>query len=446
MDGVAGARLSAPDRLDRPFTDPLVGRLFPPLATGVHWGLDRTVRALEALGDPHKAYATIHVGGTNGKGSVASTLAAVLSASGLRAACYTSPHLCSFRERMLVAGRPLSEDEILARAEEVTDAVLRFGLTFFEAVTVLAFHAFARESVDVAVIEVGLGGRLDATNVLRPEVAAVTNVAMDHTDYLGDSLEKIAWEKAGIVKPGVPLVTAETDRRLLDVFRDVTGAVGAPLITMDPDSVEDVEIAADHTSFAVQTHVWGRLEVQTPLVGRHQATNAALAIALLAYLPDELRPDARAIQEGLRAVEYHGRDEIEIIDGLTWLFDVAHNTAGMRSLVDTVDRLELARPLVALVAVLGDKDWRSMLPPLFSRTDAAVLTQAPSAPPERRWSPKDAAEAVRKMTRVTIEEDFEQALEQARREAGQGMVVVTGSVHTVGSALQLLGREPLAGR
>ena len=443
MDGVAGPRLRVPDRLDRPFADPLIGRLFPPLATGVHWGLERTVRALESLGDPHRAYATIHIGGTNGKGSVASTLAAVLSASGLNAACYTSPHLCSFRERISVGGQPLGEDEILALAEEVTDAVVRFGLTFFEAVTVLGFHAFARASVDVGVIEVGLGGRLDATNVLRPEVAAVTNIAMDHADYLGDSLEKIAWEKAGIVKPGVPLVTAEVEPALLRVLRDVTGEVGAPLVTLDPGTVEDLEVATDHTSFAMHTHAWGRLHIETPLLGRHQATNAALAIEVLEYLPDELLPDADAIREGVRAVEYHGRDEIEIIDGLTWLFDVAHNTAGIRSLVDTVDRLELPRPLVALVGVLGDKDWRSMLPPLFSRTDAALLTQPPSAPPERRWSPREAANAVRKMTRITVEHDFARAFRQARREAGQGTVIVTGSVHTVGSALRLLGREPL---
>ena len=446
MARVAGAGLTTPDRLDRPFADPLVGRLFPPLATGVHWGLERTVRALESLGDPHRAYPTIHIGGTNGKGSVASTLAAVLSASGLKAACYTSPHLCSFRERILVGGLPLTEDELLARAEEVTDAVVRFGLTFFEAVTVLGFHAFERASVDVGVIEVGLGGRLDATNVLRPEVAAVTNIAMDHADYLGDSLEKIAWEKAGIVKPGVPLLTAEVEPALLEVLRDVTREVGAPLVAVDSGAVEDLEVAADRTSFELDTHAWGRLEIETPLVGRHQATNAALAIGVLEYLPDDLRPDADAIKDGVRAVEYHGRDEIKVIDGLTWLFDVAHNTAGIRSLVDTIDSLELPRPLVVLVGVLGDKDWHSMLPPLFARTDAAVLTQPPSAPPERRWSPEEAAGAVRRVTRVTVENDFERAFEQARREAGQGTVVVTGSVHTVGSALRLHGREPLAGR
>jgi dihydrofolate synthase/folylpolyglutamate synthase len=443
MARVAGAGLTTPDRLDRPFADPLVGRIFPPLATGVHWGLERTVRALESLGDPHRAYPTIHIGGTNGKGSVASTLAAVLSASGLKAACYTSPHLCSFRERILVDGLPLTEDEILARAEEVTDAVVRFGLTFFEAVTVLGFHAFERASADVGVIEVGLGGRLDATNVLRPEVAAVTNIAMDHADYLGDSLEKIAWEKAGIVKPGVPLLTAEAEPALLEILRDVTREVGAPFVAVDSGAVEDLEIAADRTSFALDTHAWGRLEIETPLVGRHQATNAALAIGVLEYLPDDLRPDVQAIKNGVRAVEYHGRDEIAVIDGLTWLFDVAHNTAGIRSLVDTIDRLELPRPLVALVGVLGDKDWHSMLPPLFARTDAAVLTQPPSAPSERQWSPEEAAGAVRRMTRVTVENDFERAFEQARREAGQGTVVVTGSVHTVGSALRLLRREPL---
>ena len=446
MDRVAGAPLSTPDRLDRPFADPLVERLFPPLATGVDWGLERTVDALEALGDPHRAYPTIHIGGTNGKGSVASMVAAVLSASGLKAACYTSPHLCSFRERILVGGQPLTDDELMTRAEEVTDVALRFGLTFFEAVTVLGFYAFAHASADIAVIEVGLGGRLDSTNVLRPEVAAVTNIAMDHADYLGDSLEKIAWEKAGIVKPGVPLVTTEEEPALLEIFRDVTREVGAPLVTLDQGSVEDLEVTTERTSFAIHTHPWGRLEIETPLVGLHQATNAALVVEILARLPDELRPDADAIREGLRAVEYHGRNEIVVIDGLTWLFDVAHNTAGIHSLVDTVDRLELPRPLVALVGVLGDKDWRSMLPPLFSGIDAALLTRPPSAPPERRWGHEAAAGALRSMTRVTVEHDFARAFEQARYEAGRGTVVVTGSVHTVGSALRLLGREPLAGR
>jgi dihydrofolate synthase/folylpolyglutamate synthase len=440
--GRAGQPL-APERLDRPFADPLVGRLFPPLATGVHWGLERTRQALEMLGDPHERYPSLHVGGTNGKGSVATTLAAVLNQSGLRTGCFTSPHLCSFRERIVVGGEALSEATIVTRAEEVAEAVRRFGLTFFEAVTVLGLHAFAVEGVDVAVVEVGLGGRLDATNVLTPLVAAVTNVAMDHAEYLGDTLPLIAREKAGIVKQGIPFVTAESDPEILDLFRTIALERGAPFHGVLPADLVEVEVAKDHTAFTLRTRAWGDLRVRTPLVGRHQASNTALAVEILEHLPDHLRPDADAVLAGIEHVVHPGRDQIEVIDGVTWLLDVAHNTAGVQSLVDTIDRLSLARPLVALVGVLGDKDWRVMLPPLFSRADRVVLTQPPSAPPERRWDVKAAAEAVEHVCPLRVEEEFVAALDLVRKEADGGTVVVTGSCHTVGSALKVLGREPL---
>ena len=434
----------APERLDRPFADPLVGKLFPPLATGVHWGLERTERALEALGDPHRAYPVLHVGGTNGKGSVAATLSAVLNESGLRAGCFTSPHLCSFRERLVVAGAALSEDTIVERAGEVRDVVVRFGLTFFEAVTVLGFQAFAKAGVDVAVMEVGLGGRLDATNVVHPLVSAVTNVDMDHADYLGDTLPLIAREKAGIVKPGVPFVTAERDPALLTLFREIAEERGAPFWVVDPFAdVREPEIAADHTAFTLRTRSWGDLRLRTPLVGRHQAGNAALAVEILEHLPSELRPSADAVVRGVAHVVHPGRDQIEVRPDGTWLFDVAHNTAGIHSLVDTLDRLDLAPPLVAVVGVLGDKDWETMLPPLLSRAHAGVLTQPPSAPPERRWDPGAAAAAVGPVCPLRVDDDFVEAVAWARREAGQGTVVVTGSCHTVGSALSLLGLEPL---
>ena len=443
MEGLTERAVLAPDRLDRPFSDPLVQRLFPPLATGVHWGLERTERALEALGDPHRAYPTVHVGGTNGKGSVTHMVASVLQRTGRRTACYTSPHLCGFRERMLVDGEPFTDDELLAYAEDVRDVVLRFGLTFFEAVTVLAMHAFARAGVEVGSIEVGLGGRLDATNVLRPEVAAVTNVAMDHADYLGDTLTAIAREKAGIMKAGIPFVTAERAPEILDLFAQLARRAGAPLVCLAPGRVRDVRVSAERTDLLVDTATWGPLEITTPLVGRHQATNAALAVTVLEQLGEGLRPSAEQIVEGIAAVEYHGRDEIRTIDGRTWLLDVAHNTAGILSLVDTIDRLDLPRPLVALVGVLGDKDWRSMLPPLFARADMAILTQPPSAPPERRWDPAEAADQVEGITRVRVVEDFVQAVRKAGERAGAGTVVVTGSVHTVGSAMSLLGIDPL---
>lgn len=444
MVRLSEARLFAPERLDRPFADPLVGRLFPPLATGVHWGLERTERALEALGDPHRAYPTLHVGGTNGKGSVTSMTAAVLQAAGHRTGCYTSPHLCSFRERILIGGRPLTEDRILGYAEEVRDPIVRFGLTFFEAITVLCMHSFAREEVVVGVLEVGLGGRLDATNVLRPEVTAVTNVAFDHSDYLGETLAEIAAEKAGIMKPGVPFVTAERDPAILELFGELGRKVGAAVTRVSPESLRDVRVSTHGTEMTVTRPNRADLQIATPLVGRHQAMNAGLAVEILDHLGDDLRPSSDEIVAGMAAVEYHGRDEVVVVDGQTWLFDVAHNTAGMQSLVDTIDRLELPRPLVAIVGVLGDKDWRSMLPPLLSRADAAILTQPPSAPRERRWDPAAAADQVESLTHVRVVQDFVQAVDRARGRAGTGTIVATGSVHTVGSAMNLLGIDPLA--
>ncbi|NJD17914.1 MAG: bifunctional folylpolyglutamate synthase/dihydrofolate synthase, partial [Gemmatimonadetes bacterium] len=303
------------------------------------------------------------------------------------------------------------------------------------------------EGVDVAVIEVGLGGRLDATNVIRPLVSAVTNVQMDHADYLGDTLAKIAREKAGIVKAGVPFVVGETDADLVDVFREAAARAGAPFHPVDAQArLKDMELGRDHTRFSLDTRSWGEVRVSTPLVGRHQASNAALAVEVLEHLPERLRPGREALVRGIAGVLHPGRDQIEIVDGRTWLFDVAHNTAGIHSLVDTLDRLPLPRPLVALVGVLGDKDWPSMLPPLFSRVALAVLTQPPSAPPERRWDPAAAGVAVAGAGRLEVEEDFLAALAMARKAAGDGTVVVTGSCHTVGSALSALGLEPLRAR
>lgn len=441
----------APERLDRPFSDPLVGKLFPPLATGVHWGLERTHQALAALGDPHLRYPAVHIGGTNGKGSVTTTVAAVLHEAGLRTGCFTSPHLCSFRERVVVARQALPEEKLLRYAAEIEDAVVRFGLTFFEAVTVLGFHAFAREGVELAVVEVGLGGRLDATNVLRPLVAAVTNVDMDHADYLGDTLEKIAVEKAGIVKEGIPFVTGEREGRILELFRTVAAERRAPFHPVDPGRVmAGAVLAADHTAFSIPTRAWGALELRTPLVGRHQAVNAAVAVEVLEHLPRDIRPRREDVERGVASVVHPGRDQIEVLDGRTWLFDVAHNTAGIHSLVDTMDRLDLPAPRVALVGVLGDKDWAAMLPPLFSRVGRAVLTQPPSAPPERRWDPRAALDAVATPSwpegGVEVVEDFVAAVARAREAAGAGTVVVTGSCHTVGSALSVLGLEPLRER
>lgn len=443
---------AAPDRLDRPFLDPLFDRLFPPLPAGVHWGLERVQAALAALGDPHLKAPALHIGGTNGKGSVASTLASVLRKKGLRTGLYTSPHLCSLTERFQVDGRPIPAEELIRAADEIRDVVVAHGLTFFEAATVLAFHLFARKEVAVQVVEVGLGGRLDATNVLRPEVSVLTNVALDHADFLGDTLTAIAGEKAGILKAGVPAVTAETGEEALGVFREVAARVGAPLHELDPGvEVGELEVAEDHTAFTLETGPWGRVRLRTPLVGEHQAANAALAVRALALLPAELRPSREEVVSGVAEVFWPGRDQIARHGEARWLFDVAHNTAGVLTLTRVLDRLDLPRPRVALIGVLGDKEWDEMLPPLLARMDGAVLTQPPSAPESRRWDPEEAAREARRGLEsrpgtppdlLEVESRFEVALARAANRARGGTVVVTGSCHTVGDALRVLHLEP----
>ena len=425
--------------LDGPAGDPLLGELFAGLTHGIDWGLERMEGFLRETGNPHRSYPAIHLGGTNGKGSVASTVAAVLDRAGTTTGLYTSPHLCSFRERFRVAGEPVEEGELRELVAQLKNDIVDHDLTFFEAATAVAFHLFERRDVDVAVVEVGLGGRLDATNVVAPLITAITNVAKDHAEYLGESLTDVAREKAGIIKAGVPLLTTERDGSLLSIFEEVCDRVGAPFraIQVDPTSM-DLEVTENHTCFTVATQIWGPLRIRTPLVGEHQAVNGALAAAILGDLPGSLRPDVRTVLEGIQGVRWPGRSQIVRLDGQTWLFDVAHNLAGARALASLLDRLALPRPVILFTAVLGDKDWGAILPTLLDKADHALFTQAPSAPLERRWDPHSAASEVGRAAAAEVCPAFEGALERAKKLAGFGTIVVTGSNHTVGDALAAL--------
>jgi dihydrofolate synthase/folylpolyglutamate synthase len=418
-------------------------QILPPLAVNVEWDLRRTVEALAALDDPQKRYPCIHIGGTNGKGSVASVVASVLNHSGARVGLYTSPHLCDFRERFQVAGSPVSNELLLQAGGEVRETLMEMGLTFFEAATALAFHLFARTEVDVAVIEVGLGGRLDSTNVMEPAVSAITNVAFDHHEYLGDTLAAIAGEKAGIIKADVPLVTAETDPEILTIFRDRAQAVGAPFHPIDPrEAVMELEVAPKGNAFTLAGGPWGGIPLISPLPGAHQAGNVALALKVLELLPESLRPSQEAVMEGTAEVDWPGRLQIEERPDGTWVFDVAHNVAGVGAMAASLPLLGLPEPHVLLIGIQGDKDWRAMLPPLFALTRDAILTQPPSVPPERRWHPLEAAVLVEERPNLWILGEFEEAMAEARHAAGEGTVIVTGSHHTVGDAMNVLGIPP----
>lgn len=416
----------------------LVRELFPRLTGGIRWGTDRVDRLLAEAGDVHRRYRSIHVGGTNGKGSTSTFLASILEAAGERVGLYTSPHLCTFRERIRLNGEPASEEAVVGAARRLWPLIQAAEPSFFEATTAIAFQLFADADVETAVVEVGLGGRLDATNVLSPDVVVLTNVSLDHADFLGESLPEVAAEKAGILKAGVPVVMAERDPVVLEVFERRAVEVGAPLTVLDPSDLIVEEVSLEGTSFRLRTRRWGELRLRTRLVGEHQAYNAALAVLALEHRAGARPPDEEALRRGIERARVDGRFQVERIGAGHWIFDVAHNPVGVEALASTLERLQPPRPWVAVIGVLADKDWSAMLPRLVQATDRAVLTQPESAPSARRWDLETVARDFAGEGVETVE-TMGEALERAAKLAGRGTVVVTGSFHTVGDALILLG-------
>jgi dihydrofolate synthase / folylpolyglutamate synthase len=423
--------------------DELIAELFPRLTGGIRWGLDRTQRMLADVGDPHHSFRVLHIGGTNGKGSVAAHLESVLRHDGRRVGLYSSPHLCTFRERIRIDGAAIGEAALLSVAERLWPAIQREQPSFFEATTAIAFLALAEAGVEIAVVEVGLGGRLDSTNVLAsPDVVVLTNVSLDHIQLLGPTVEHIAREKAGIIKAGAPVVTAETGAAALAIFQQAAQAAGVQLDVMDAGEPHRVETSLDGTHFALRDSPWGTdLRLKTRLVGGHQAKNAALAVRALARLQDP--PSERAVRDGLASVSWPGRLQLEQVGSVPWLFDVAHNIAGVDALVTALRALPLPRPVTAVVGVLGDKDWASMLRPICAVSDTVLLTAPPTAPADRRWDP-DAVLREVPLEGAIAEPDFPAALEMAQRTAMRegGCVLITGSFHTVGDALAALDLCP----
>jgi dihydrofolate synthase / folylpolyglutamate synthase len=417
----------------------LVEELFPRLTGGIRWGLERTERMLAAVENPHRSFRVVHVGGTNGKGSVAAHIEAALRHAGHRTGLYTSPHLCTFRERVRIDGAAISEADLLAAAAPLWPVIQREEPSFFEATTAIAFRALADAAVDIAVVEVGLGGRLDSTNVVTPDVVVLTNVSLDHVQLLGPTVVDVAREKAGIIKRGVPVVTAEAEGLAADILGAAAKRAQAPLRAVLPTDLEDVSTGLDGTSLVVNGSRWGPLHVHTPLPGRHQAINAAIAVHALGAMP-QLALTGTAVVQGMARVRWPGRLQVARAGAVTWVLDVAHNVAGVDALAAAVRELPLPRPLVAVVGVLGDKDWANMLRPIQDVVDEVILTEPPTAPTDRRWNPHAAlAAAPAPDTRVVT--DFTAALDAAHdaaRTAG-GTVIVAGSFHTVGDALAALG-------
>ncbi len=419
--------------VDRQYRD-VLDDLFRLRRFGVKLDILAPQRALRRMGDPCRDLPVIQIGGTNGKGSVAAMVESVLRVAGRRTGLYTSPHLCRFTERVRIAAEEISREEVVEHYRRIRrDAP---ELTFFEVTTALAALAFAERGVEIGVVEVGLGGRLDATNVFESVVTGLTPIGREHTAYLGTDLDRIAWEKGRLMRPGVPVASA--------AIHPTVTAVHRPLAR-----VLRVDLHELHRDFDVQDHPGGLayhgpggdvVAEPPPLSGAHQRENAALALALTGLLPAPLRPDDAARRTGIAAVRWPGR--MELLPGTPRvLLDAGHNPQAVRTLLAGLAELPRRRTILVLAAML-DKDISRMLPDLLGAADAAIFTRVQyyrGAPPEHllRLTP----EALR--DRVSLAPDVPTALDRARQQADpEDLVVVAGSVFLVGEARTHLLGEP----
>ncbi len=410
---------------------------------GVNMGLGRIEELLWRLGNPHRRLKVIHVGGTNGKGSTTAMLSSILQKAGWRVGAFTSPHLHSYTERYRINGREISPElvaEFLGELKPHMEEMVREGFehpTEFEVGTALAFLYFFRQGVDFAVVEVGLGGSVDSTNVVQPLVSVITNVSMDHMDYLGSTVAEIARVKAGIIKPGVPVVTA-AEGEALKVIQDVAGRLGSPLILVGRDVRAELVSYSSRGQFF---NVYGRLSsyrnLFLPLLGRHQITNAATAVACLEVLAGlGYVLDSTAVRHGLAAVHWPARLEVVRRDPVV-IIDGAHNHAGARSLRLALQEYFSGRGIIFVLGILSDKERSKVVEELAPLARAVVVTR-PDNPRAGNWE-EVALEVMRCGTEVFLEEDVGKAVELAVSLAGsRDLVCITGSLYMAAGAREVI--------
>jgi len=441
---------------------------------------------LAALNHPERRFPGVLIAGTNGKGSTAATLGSILRASGLRTGLYTSPHLVRINERIRINGDEIRDDEfallhdVVDRTAErlVEDGELPWHPSFFEMLTAIAFEYFAQNKVEIAVLEVGMGGRLDATNVIEPCVSVITDIALDHQMFLGDTVAEIAREKAGIIRPGGVVVTLPQHPQANDVIGNTILELGAQAVSavpyvppVSPGSAEYVmraresawerhrnasqgvsrgseaqsEQATTGRDCAVSRYplpVMGKqILVETPLVGRHQLRNIALAIQTAEVLSRQgFAVTPESIERGIRETRWPGRFQVMPAedDAPEYVFDVAHNPAGAWALRSTLSGCYEDRPLTFVFGAMRDKAIREMAEILFPLAVRVIATRADNP---RSATPDEIREAAaRTATEIEDAIDAASAVDRARSLAGsQGVVVVTGSIYIVGEAMRVLG-------
>jgi dihydrofolate synthase/folylpolyglutamate synthase len=401
---------------------------------GAKFGLENTFKLAALAGNPQEKLRFIHVAGTNGKGSTCAMLESIYRAAGLRVGLFTSPHLVSFRERIQVNRQLISENEVVRLVEELQPLFKQFPAdhhpTFFEVVTVMALIFFAEHKCDLVIWETGLGGRLDATNIVTPLASVITNIALDHQQWLGDTLEKIATEKAGIIKPGVPVITATNEPEAMAVIERIAREKKAPLTTVATDGNPPL------TKFAALF----RDAATLPLLGEHQKLNATLALATIKILQDKIPVSHKAIRVGLETVNWPGRLQlIQRPAGKKILLDGAHNVAGAKVLREALEKNFPAAKRALILGVLQDKDWQHICETLAPL--AALIFTVPISS-ERTSDAKELAAAcgaANPVAKIFACANLDEALKKSPTDA---FVVVTGSLYLVGEALELLGLSP----
>lgn len=407
---------------------------------GAKFGLHNTLKLASLAGNPQRRLRFIHVAGTNGKGSTCGMLESIYRAAGLRVGLFTSPHLVSFRERIQINRQLISEEEVAGLVAEMMvllqahwgsgatpalDSALSDHPTFFEVVTVMALRHFAAHDCELVIWETGMGGRLDATNIVRPMASVITNIQHDHEKWLGETLEMIAAEKAGIIKPGVPVLTATEAAGALRVIESTARKLEAPLTVVTPRAAPDQYAVLD--------------TVKLPLLGEHQRTNAALAVATVQALQRDLRVDDKAVRQGLARVHWPGRFQVvERPNDQRVVLDGAHNPAGAEVLAAALAQ-HFGRGFVLVLGILKDKDWRRMCEILAPLATRILVMPAPS---ERSAAPPELAEACRWANPQAEVIECASLSEALAKVENEKLVVIAGSLYLVGEALELLGLSP----
>lgn len=390
--------------------------------------LDRMDQALALFGHPERQFPALHIAGTNGKGSTAAMLHHILTLAGYRTGLYTSPHLVSFTERIRVGDQEISPEDVVALAREINARITAAGiaLTFFEIVTVIAFLYFARQRIEIGIIEVGLGGRLDATNLVQPIVTLITTIAKDHEAYLGSDLLSIGREKAGIIKPDIPVVCGALPSEVAKLIKEIAREIHCPQYFLGSDFEFFLKKEGSFDYKGIKRNL---ADVTVALRGRHQRANATLALAALELSNESFPVADGVIRQGLESVTWPGR--FEILREHPWIvLDGAHNGEGVNALAEALKEFKQGRTVKLLFAAMEDKDWRYMLSLLLSVVDELVLTKVRM---DRSAEPEQIASHFSRALPCRVIADARSGLKLLVQEAvPDEIVLVAGSLYLLG--------------